>query len=90
MKEAGIVFRWVLIEGLIRISEEHMSLLERKIERYVVNNIKRSELTPEYIQVSGGLFMDMTIHDFDMARYHWQEVIQVYATTILVDKSIAV
>mgnify|MGYP001264842490 FL=1 len=23
----------------------------------------------EYIKVSGGLFMDMTIHDFDMARY---------------------
>ena len=25
--------------------------------------------SPEYIKVSGGLFMDMAIHDFDMARY---------------------
>jgi myo-inositol 2-dehydrogenase/D-chiro-inositol 1-dehydrogenase len=25
--------------------------------------------TPEYVRTSGGIFMDMTIHDFDMARY---------------------
>ncbi|MFU0834025.1 MAG: Oxidoreductase YdgJ [Oscillospiraceae bacterium] len=25
--------------------------------------------SPEYIKVSGGLFLDMTIHDFDMARF---------------------
>lgn len=35
----------------------------------------------EYIKRSGGLFMDMTIHDFDMARYIMQsEIIEVYAT----------
>ncbi|MBN3524999.1 inositol 2-dehydrogenase [Paenibacillus apiarius] len=34
----------------------------------------------EYISKSGGLFMDMTIHDFDMARYVMQsEVVEVYA-----------
>ena len=33
-----------------------------------------------YVQVSGGLFLDMTIHDFDMARYLMaSEVEQVYA-----------
>lgn len=25
--------------------------------------------TPEYVKTSGGIFMDMTIHDFDMASY---------------------
>ncbi|MCD8396353.1 MAG: inositol 2-dehydrogenase [Lachnospiraceae bacterium] len=25
--------------------------------------------TPEYVKVSGGMFLDMTIHDFDMARF---------------------
>jgi myo-inositol 2-dehydrogenase/D-chiro-inositol 1-dehydrogenase len=25
--------------------------------------------SPEYVKVSGGIFMDMTIHDFDMARF---------------------
>ena len=34
----------------------------------------------EYIKVSGGIFLDMTIHDFDMARYLiGSEVTEVYA-----------
>ncbi|MDT0126617.1 inositol 2-dehydrogenase [Paenibacillus sp. RRE4] len=34
----------------------------------------------EYIRVSGGIFMDMMIHDFDMARYlSGSEVEEVYA-----------
>jgi myo-inositol 2-dehydrogenase / D-chiro-inositol 1-dehydrogenase len=35
---------------------------------------------PEYVRVSAGIFLDMTIHDFDMARYiTGQEVVEVYA-----------
>ena len=35
----------------------------------------------EYIKVSGGIFLDMTIHDFDMARYLiGDEVEEIYAT----------
>ena len=35
---------------------------------------------PEYVRVSGGIFLDMTIHDFDMARYiTGSEVVEVYA-----------
>lgn len=34
----------------------------------------------EYCQQSGGIFMDMTIHDFDMARFIMrEEVVEVYA-----------
>jgi myo-inositol 2-dehydrogenase/D-chiro-inositol 1-dehydrogenase len=34
----------------------------------------------EYVKVSGGMFLDMTIHDFDMARYlSGSEVEEVYA-----------
>lgn len=37
--------------------------------------------TQEYCATSGGLFMDMTIHDFDMARFLTQsEVVEVFAT----------
>ncbi|MDW8797486.1 inositol 2-dehydrogenase [Staphylococcus pseudoxylosus] len=45
----------------------------------------------EYIKHSGGLFMDMTIHDFDMARYLMQsEIVEVYATgSALVNPEIA-
>jgi myo-inositol 2-dehydrogenase/D-chiro-inositol 1-dehydrogenase len=43
-----------------------------------------------YIQVSGGIFLDMTIHDFDMARYLMgSEVEEVYAAgNVLVDPAI--
>ncbi len=35
---------------------------------------------PEYVKASGGLFMDMTIHDFDMARWIvGKEVEEVFA-----------
>ena len=44
----------------------------------------------EYSAVSGGMFMDMTIHDFDMARYiTGSEVTEVYAkASVLVDPAI--
>lgn len=44
----------------------------------------------EYIAVSGGMFLDMTIHDFDMARYlSGAEVTKVFACgKVLVDKRI--
>ena len=44
----------------------------------------------EYIRASGGLFLDMTIHDFDMARYLLaSEVTEVYAqSAVLLDPAI--
>ncbi|MEW5987303.1 MAG: inositol 2-dehydrogenase [Chloroflexota bacterium] len=44
----------------------------------------------EYVKVSGGLFLDMTIHDFDMARFLiGSEVEEVYtAAAVLVDPAI--
>jgi myo-inositol 2-dehydrogenase / D-chiro-inositol 1-dehydrogenase len=42
-----------------------------------------------YIKVSGGIFLDMTIHDFDMARYLLGEVEEVHTTAaVLVDPEI--
>ncbi len=43
-----------------------------------------------YVKVSGGIFLDMTIHDFDMARYLMgSEVEEVYAAAnVLVDPQI--
>jgi len=44
----------------------------------------------DYVKASGGIFLDMTIHDFDMARYLiGSEVTQVYtAGAVLVDAKI--
>jgi myo-inositol 2-dehydrogenase/D-chiro-inositol 1-dehydrogenase len=46
---------------------------------------------PEFVKTSGGIFLDMTIHDFDMARYLMgrSEVDEVYvAGAVLVDPRI--
>jgi myo-inositol 2-dehydrogenase/D-chiro-inositol 1-dehydrogenase len=44
----------------------------------------------EYVKVSGGIFLDMTIHDFDMARYiSGKQVKEVYAKgAVMVDPEI--
>jgi myo-inositol 2-dehydrogenase/D-chiro-inositol 1-dehydrogenase len=43
-----------------------------------------------YVAVSGGIFIDMMVHDFDMARFQaGSEVVEVYAQgAVLVDKGI--
>jgi myo-inositol 2-dehydrogenase/D-chiro-inositol 1-dehydrogenase len=45
----------------------------------------------DYARGSGGIFLDMTIHDFDMARYVvGSEVVEVYATgSVLVEPALA-
>ncbi len=46
--------------------------------------------SPEYIRVSGGLFLDMSIHDLDMARFLVQEpVVEVFASGSAFDAGIA-
>lgn len=44
----------------------------------------------DYIKNSGGLFMDMAIHDFDMARYIMgKEVIEVFAKgSVVIDEAV--
>jgi myo-inositol 2-dehydrogenase/D-chiro-inositol 1-dehydrogenase len=40
----------------------------------------------EFLRTSGGLFLDQTIHDFDMARFQIGEVEEIYATgSVLID-----
>ena len=44
--------------------------------------ISRDPAAPpaDYVAVSGGIFRDMTIHDFDMARFFLPDIVQVSAT----------
>ncbi len=59
---------------------------------HIVKITSRDPAPPpaEYSAVSGGMFLDMTIHDFDMARFlAGSEVTEVYANaTCLVDPAI--
>ncbi len=61
-------------------------------ELHILRITSRDPAPPpiEYIKVSGGIFLDMTIHDFDMARYlSGSEVEEVFvAGGVMVDKRI--
>ncbi len=61
-------------------------------EPHILRITSRDPAPPpiEYIKVSGGIFLDMTIHDFDMARYLiGSEVEEIYAAAgVMVDPAI--
>jgi myo-inositol 2-dehydrogenase/D-chiro-inositol 1-dehydrogenase len=78
--------------------DPNFALLQQRIaageigEVEMVSIISKDPAPPpaEYIKVSGGLFRDMTIHDFDMARFLLgEEIVEVSAqASCLVDAAI--
>ncbi|MBO9475742.1 inositol 2-dehydrogenase [Shimia sp. R10_1] len=87
-----------LMIGFNRRFDPHFGALKATIDAGDIGTVEQITITSrdpglpphEYIGVSGGIFRDMTIHDFDMARFLLgEEVVQVYATAAaLVDPSI--
>lgn len=61
-----------------------------KVEMVTITSRDPGPPPAEYIKVSGGIFRDMTIHDFDMARFLLgEEVESVFATgSVLVNPEI--
>lgn len=61
-------------------------------EPHLLHIISRDPSPPslEYVKVSGGMFLDMTIHDFDMARFLiGSDVEEMYTTAgVMVDPAI--
>ena len=58
---------------------------------HLMHIVSRDPAPPpiDYIKVSGGLYFDMTIHDFDMARFLLGEVEEIYASAaVRVDPAI--
>jgi predicted dehydrogenase len=51
-----------------------------RLEQLIIVSRDPAPAPREYLAVSGGLFRDMTIHDFDLARFFLDEVVEVYAT----------
>ncbi|MFX1302359.1 MAG: inositol 2-dehydrogenase [Promethearchaeota archaeon] len=71
----------------------HEAIVSGQIGEPQIIKITSRDPTPppiEYIKVSGGIFLDMTIHDWDMARFQaGSEVEEVYATgAVLIDPEI--
>jgi myo-inositol 2-dehydrogenase/D-chiro-inositol 1-dehydrogenase len=66
-----------LLVGFNRRFDPHFAKLKAQIDAGVIGSVEMVHVTSrdpgpppaEYIRASGGLFRDMTIHDFDMARW---------------------
>ncbi len=80
-----------------RFDRNFMALREKVVSKEVgdLHIIKITSRDPQppnpaYISVSGGMFLDMTIHDFDMVRYlSGAEVLEVYVqSAVLIDPEI--
>jgi myo-inositol 2-dehydrogenase / D-chiro-inositol 1-dehydrogenase len=87
-----------LMVGFNRRFDPHFARLERqlrdgRIGRIELLSITSRDPTPPpiaYVRVSGGLFRDMMIHDFDMARWLLdEEPVEIFAAaSVLIDPAI--
>jgi myo-inositol 2-dehydrogenase/D-chiro-inositol 1-dehydrogenase len=87
-----------LMIGFNRRFDPHFAALERRLrageigEVEIVTVISRDPAPPSipYLVSSGGLFRDMTIHDFDMVRFLLaEEPVEVFAAgSVLIDPAI--
>jgi myo-inositol 2-dehydrogenase/D-chiro-inositol 1-dehydrogenase len=50
-----------------------------RLEQLVITSRDPAPAPADYLAASGGLFRDMTIHDFDMARFFLGDVVEVQA-----------
>ena len=87
-----------LMVGFNRRFDPHFRAVRAEIDRGSIGDVEMVVITSrdpgappvDYIKRSGGIFRDMTIHDFDMARFLLgEEVEEVVATAaVLVDPEI--
>ncbi len=87
-----------LMVGFNRRFDPHFKAVRAEIDKGTIGTVEMVTITSrdpgappiDYIKRSGGIFRDMTIHDFDMARFLLgEEVTEVAAMgAILVDKEI--
>lgn len=75
--------------GFNRRFDPHFANIQQRVSLGEIGTAQLLKITSrdpacpskEYIAHSGGIFMDMTIHDFDMARFIMgQEIVEVYAS----------
>jgi myo-inositol 2-dehydrogenase/D-chiro-inositol 1-dehydrogenase len=87
-----------LLVGFNRRFDPHFAALEQRIASQAIGKLESLNIVSHdpappplpYIRVSGGLFKDMAIHDFDMARWLLgEEPTEVFASaSCLVDSAI--
>ena len=94
VQETGVPF----MTAFNRRFDPHFAHLQAQVAKGVIGDVELVQITSRdpapppisYIEQSGGLFRDMMIHDFDMARFLLgEEPVEVFATgSCLVDPAI--
>jgi len=94
VKRAGVKFQ----VGFNRRFDHNFKKVRELVKNGEIGDVQIIKVTSrdpeppsaEYAKVSGGMFLDMTSHDFDMVRYlTGSEVVEVYANAaVLVDPAI--
>ncbi|EKF60831.1 myo-inositol 2-dehydrogenase [Agrobacterium albertimagni AOL15] len=84
--------------GFNRRFDPHFQAVRKEIDKGSIGKVEMVTITSrdpgappaDYIKVSGGIFRDMTIHDFDMARFLLGEEIETVqaSASVLVDPKI--
>lgn len=80
VEESGVIFQL----GFNRRFDQDFLKINRELAKigtpHVLKITSRDPGMPpiDYVKVSGGIFMDMAIHDFDMARYMFGDVEEIY------------
>lgn len=95
---AGALAHARLMLAFNRRFDPNFQALKKRLDSGVVGTLESLQITsndpspppPSYVAVSGGLFKDMAIHDFDMARWLLgEEPVEVFAAgSCLVDPEI--
>jgi myo-inositol 2-dehydrogenase/D-chiro-inositol 1-dehydrogenase len=85
-KAAGASIPIVL--GFNRRFDPHFNSVHKRVQAGEIGRLEQLILisrdpapaSNDYLSVSGGIFRDMTIHDFDMARFFVPKIVSVTAT----------
>lgn len=76
-----------VVLGFNRRFDPHFAELKRRVDAGEIGALEQlaiisrdpAEPPAAYVAVSGGIFRDMTIHDFDMARFFLPDIVRVTA-----------
>ena len=95
---ANVLSKAKLLLAFNRRFDPNFQALKARLDSGAIGTLETLQITsndpspppPSYVAVSGGLFKDMAIHDFDMARWLLgEEAVEVYAVgSCLVDPEI--
>ncbi|MEY4985886.1 MAG: hypothetical protein RLZZ359_772 [Actinomycetota bacterium] len=87
LREKANSAKTIVALGFNRRFDQQFNEIHTRVQNGEIGNLEQLTIISrdpgpagkDYLAVSGGIFRDMTIHDFDMARFFVPEIVEVYA-----------